>query len=240
MIVTAIGAVVRFWDLGYASDGGTPIFDEKYYALNAAEMLRLGGIEENPAFGVVVHPPLGKQLIAIGEWLFGYNSFGWRFASAIAGTLCILLIIRIARRLTGSTLLGGIAGILLICDGVSHVNARTALLDVFTEVFVLGGRPAPAARDGAPRPAALAVVIRGDRHRHLHGHLVGLVPQRIRVAAARPDWPDGGNLEGRQRRAEWRHLAQARQPLGQCLLAMDLADVGLPLHPALARVPRGG
>ena len=104
----------------------------------AASPHRGAGIEENPAFGVVVHPPLGKQLIAIGEWLFGYNSFGWRFASAIAGTLCILLIIRIARRLTGSTLLGGIAGILLICDGVSHVNARTVLLDVFTEVFVLG------------------------------------------------------------------------------------------------------
>ncbi|WP_084614522.1 dolichyl-phosphate-mannose--protein mannosyltransferase [Nakamurella lactea] len=136
-VITAIGAVVRFWNLGAITDGGTPIFDEKYYALNAYEMTRLGGIEENPAYGLVVHPPLGKQLIAIGEMLFGYNGFGWRFASAVAGTICILLIIRVARRLTGSTLLGGIAGILLICDGVSHVNARVALLDVFQELFVL-------------------------------------------------------------------------------------------------------
>ncbi len=137
LLLTTVGAIVRFWNLASNTDGGTPIFDEKYYALNAAEMLRLGGIEENPAYGVVVHPPLGKQLIAIGEWLFGYNSFGWRFASAVAGTLCILLIVRVARRLTGSTLLGGIAGVLLICDGVSHVNARVALLDVFQELFVL-------------------------------------------------------------------------------------------------------
>jgi dolichyl-phosphate-mannose-protein mannosyltransferase len=137
IMLTAVGAVVRFWGLGAHTDAGTPVFDEKYYALNAAEMLRLGGIEENPGFGVVVHPPLGKDLVVIGEWLFGYNSFGWRFASAAAGTICILLIVRVGRRLTGSTLLGGIAGVLLICDGVSHVNARVALLDVFQELFVL-------------------------------------------------------------------------------------------------------
>lgn len=137
LALTVIGGVLRFWDLGMATDGGTPIFDEKYYALNAEEMLRLGGIEENAGYGFVVHPPFGKQLIAIGEWLFGYNGFGWRFASAVAGTLCILLVIRVARRLTGSTLLGGIAGVLLICDGVSQVMARVGLLDIFQELFVL-------------------------------------------------------------------------------------------------------
>ena len=137
LVLSAVGCVVRFWNLGMATDVGTPIFDEKYYALNAFEVWRLGGIEENPAYGVVVHPPLGKQLIALGEMLFGYTPFGWRFASAVAGTVCIFVIIRVARRLTGSTLLGGIAGVLLICDGVSHVNARVALLDVFQEMFVL-------------------------------------------------------------------------------------------------------
>ncbi|MGI8415509.1 MAG: dolichyl-phosphate-mannose--protein mannosyltransferase [Nakamurella sp.] len=137
LTLTVVGGVVRFWNLGMATDGGTGIFDEKYYTLNAAEMLRLGGIEENPGYSFVVHPPFGKQLIAIGEWLFGYNSFGWRFASAVAGTLCILLVVRVARRLTGSTLLGGIAGILLICDGVSQVMARVGLLDIFQELLVL-------------------------------------------------------------------------------------------------------
>ncbi len=135
--LTFIAALVRFVDLGYATDGGTPLFDEKYYAVQAWEMLRNGGVEDNQAFGVVVHPPLGKQLIAIGEWLLGYTPTGWRLASAVAGTVAVLLIIRVARRMTGSTLLGGIAGVLLICDGVSHVMARTALLDVFQEVFVL-------------------------------------------------------------------------------------------------------
>jgi dolichyl-phosphate-mannose--protein O-mannosyl transferase len=136
--ITTIGAIVRLVGLGDRTDTGTPLFDEKYYAIQAQEMLRNGGVEDNQGFGVVVHPPLGKQLIAIGEWLLGYTPTGWRLASAVAGIVCILLIIRVVRRMTRSTLLGGIAGVLLICDGVSHVQSRSALLDIFQAVFVLG------------------------------------------------------------------------------------------------------
>ena len=137
VVLTLIGGILRFWHLGWRTDGGTPLFDEKYYAVQAAEMIRTGGVEDNQAFGVIVHPPLGKQVIAIGELIFGYNPVGWRFASAVAGTICILLIIRTVRRMTRSTLLGGIAGVLLICDGVSEVMGRTALLDTFVALFVL-------------------------------------------------------------------------------------------------------
>ncbi len=136
-VLTFVAALIRLVNLGAASDGGTPLFDEKYYAIQAWEMLRNGGVEDNQAFGVVVHPPLGKQLIAIGESLLGYNPTGWRLASAVAGIVSVLLIIRVTRRMTGSTLLGGIAGVLLICDGVSHVQSRSALLDIFQAVFVL-------------------------------------------------------------------------------------------------------
>ncbi len=137
LVLTFAAALVRLVNLGAATDGGTPLFDEKYYAIQAWEMLRNGGVEDDQAFGVVVHPPLGKQLIAIGEWLFGYNPTGWRIASAVAGIVSVLLIIRVTRRMTRSTLLGGIAGVLLICDGVSHVQSRSALLDIFQAVFVL-------------------------------------------------------------------------------------------------------
>jgi dolichyl-phosphate-mannose--protein O-mannosyl transferase len=136
--ITTIGAFVRLVGLGSRTDTGTPLFDEKYYAIQAQEMLRNGGVEDNQGFGVVVHPPLGKQLIAIGEWLLGYTPTGWRLASAVAGIVCILLVIRVVRRMTRSTLLGGIAGVLMICDGVSHVQSRSALLDIFQAVFVLG------------------------------------------------------------------------------------------------------
>ncbi|MCW2632947.1 MAG: glycosyl transferase family 39 [Pseudonocardia sp.] len=136
--VTLLAAVVRFWNLGSPTDKGTPVFDEKHYAPQAWQMLRNGGVEDNPGYELVVHPPLGKQLIAVGEALFGYDGLGWRVSAAVAGTLCVLLIVRATRRMTRSTLLGGIAGILLICDGLSHVQSRIGMLDIFLALFVLG------------------------------------------------------------------------------------------------------
>lgn len=50
LTLTVVGGIIRFWNLGMATDSGTGIFDEKYYTLNAAEMLRLGGIEENAGY----------------------------------------------------------------------------------------------------------------------------------------------------------------------------------------------
>lgn len=137
--VTLLGALVRFWNLGFPTDKGTPVFDEKHYAPQAWEMLRNGGYEDNAGYELVVHPPLGKTLMSFGEWIFGYDAWGWRFVPALAGAVCILLMIRIARRLTGSDLLGAIAGVLFICDGVSHVQARIGMLDIFLQLFVLAG-----------------------------------------------------------------------------------------------------
>ena len=137
LVLTVVGGVVRFWNLGWPTDKGTPIFDEKHYVPQAWQVLRNGGYEDNPGYELVVHPPLSKQLMAVGQWVFGYDPVGWRAASALAGTLCILAIIRIARRLTRSTLLGGLAGVLLIADGVSHVSSRVGMIDVFPALFVL-------------------------------------------------------------------------------------------------------
>jgi len=169
-VLTFIGAMIRFWQLGFRTDNGTPLFDEKYYAVQGNEVLRNGGVEDNPAYNLVVHPPFGKQLIAIGEWIFGYTPFGWRFASAVAGTVCIFLVVRVARRLTRSTLLGGIAGVLLICDGVSHVQSRTALLDIFQAVFVLAAFACVVADRDQVR-ARLALAVQGDPG---FGHWAGL------------------------------------------------------------------
>ncbi|MGH3981593.1 MAG: dolichyl-phosphate-mannose--protein mannosyltransferase [Pseudonocardiaceae bacterium] len=135
--VTLVAGLVRLWNLGQPTDGGTPVFDEKHYAPQAWQMLRNGGVEDNLGYELVVHPPLGKQLIALGELLMGYNGWGWRLSAALAGTVCVLLIVRIVRRMTRSTLLGGIAGVLLIADGVSHVQSRIGMLDVFLAMFVL-------------------------------------------------------------------------------------------------------
>ena len=110
-----------------------------------------------------MQPEMGKLLIAAGEWLFGLNSFGWRFASAVFGSLAILLMCRIARRMTRSTLLGCVAGLLMSLDGLEFVLSRTGILDIFLMFFVLaafgcmrhrpGHLPRRAGRTGSPAGA---------------------------------------------------------------------------------------
>ena len=53
------------------------------------------------------------------------------------GSLSILMTARITRRMTRSTLLGCIAGLLLSLDGLEFVMSRTALLDIFVMFWVL-------------------------------------------------------------------------------------------------------
>ena len=118
------------WKFGYARD-----WQDK-----AAEAIADGRyspdlIKETPS--MVVHPEVGKWLIGAGEQLFGLDSFGWRFASAVVGTLMVLVMVRLARRLTRSNLLGGVAGLLLAVDGLHFVLSRLALLDIFVAFFLL-------------------------------------------------------------------------------------------------------
>ncbi|NNH70750.1 phospholipid carrier-dependent glycosyltransferase [Nocardia uniformis] len=137
VVLTLLAATTRFVGLGHPTDGGTPMFDEKYYAAHAWEILTNGmWIEDNPAYPVIAHPPVGKFAIMLGEAVFGYNAWGWRFSAAVAGTLLVLLVVRIVRRLARSTLIGAIAGILMIADGVLFVSSRIGMLDIFLALFI--------------------------------------------------------------------------------------------------------
>jgi dolichyl-phosphate-mannose-protein mannosyltransferase len=151
LLVTAFGTFLRFDRL---STPPSIVFDETYYVGDAYGILR-HGVEINhvknintllaqgktnifaPGGELVVHPPLGKIMIAVGEWLFGLTPFGWRFTVALLGSLAILMTARIARRMTRSTLLGCVAGLLLALDGLELVMSRTALLDIFVMFWVL-------------------------------------------------------------------------------------------------------
>ena len=146
-----IAFVIRFVNLGYPNK---LVFDETYYAKDAYSLLKFGYERDwpsdanakiiagnvdvmNDTASFIVHPPLGKWLIAAGEQLFGMNSFGWRFASLVFGTLLIMVTIRLVRRVSRSTLIGGLAGLLLTFDGLAFVMSRTALLDIFLAFFVV-------------------------------------------------------------------------------------------------------
>lgn len=154
--VGAIAAAIRIPHLGRPN---AVVFDETYYAKDAWSLLR-NGVEidvveghtdvmlqagdqwrtvevftGDPAF--IVHPPVGKWTIAIGEFLFGVSPFGWRIAVAVLGVLAVIITARIVRRLTRSDVLGTIAGLLLALDGIHIVMSRTALLDLVLGFWVL-------------------------------------------------------------------------------------------------------
>ena len=115
------------------------VFDEVYYVDGARDLLKYG-VEidgTNPEF--IVHPPVGKRLIASGIKLFGDNEFGWRFASAVFGTLLILLFARLVHVLFYSPLLTALGAALMALDGLLLVHSRTALLDLFLTFFTLMG-----------------------------------------------------------------------------------------------------
>ncbi|MFZ1411016.1 MAG: phospholipid carrier-dependent glycosyltransferase [Micropruina sp.] len=151
LTITLLAFLIRLVNLGYPKG---MVFDETYYAKDGYSLWKFGYERNWPenanekivagtpdvfsdSAAFVVHPPVGKWLIGLGEQLFGMNAFGWRFLPLVFGSLLVFSTIRLARRLSRSTLVGGIAGVLLTFDGLAFVMSRTALLDVFQAFFIV-------------------------------------------------------------------------------------------------------
>ncbi|MFE9610777.1 dolichyl-phosphate-mannose--protein mannosyltransferase [Streptomyces sp. NPDC006012] len=204
LVVTLLAGLARFWHL---SSPRAVMFDETYYAKDAWSLLRLGyestwpdrrisdpqilahpqviPLSDTGAF--VAHPPTGKWVIALGEGLFGLSPFGWRFMTAVLGTLSVLMLCRTGRRLFRSTLLGCLAGALLAVDGLHFVMSRTALLDLVVMFFVLAAfgcllidRDGARARLAAALPVDEDGRVRPDRHT---GERAGTGVRPWRIAA---------------------------------------------------------
>ena len=152
--VMVIAALTRLWNLGYPSK---LVFDETYYAKDALT-LSLEGHEKSWPEGAdfafqsgdvsgylgdaafVVHPPLGKWLIASGMWLTGPDqSTGWRLSTAILGIATVALLMLVAFKLFRSIALSILAGFFLAVDGLAITLSRTALLDASLTFFLVLG-----------------------------------------------------------------------------------------------------
>lgn len=134
-ILIALAAfILRLIDLGKIH---TLIFDEVYYVDGARDFLKYGVEVSGSKPEFVVHPPVGKWLIASGIRIFGDSGFGWRITTALVGSLCILLIGLIAQKLFHSAALTALASGLMAVDGLALVHSRTALLDNFLTFFIL-------------------------------------------------------------------------------------------------------
>ena len=111
---------------------GAFVFDEIYYVPDAADVLRRG-IER----GGVVHPPVGKWLIAIGLRIDGFTPIGWRLAALVCGALVVVLTYAAARQVVRNRWLAAMAGVLVALDGVAYTTGRVGMLDVFVALFTM-------------------------------------------------------------------------------------------------------
>jgi len=200
-LIALVGGFLRFFRLG---DPHELVFDETYYVKQAYSLLHWGvemrvqstlqtpdklftagttNVFDTTNGDMVVHPPVGKWVIAVGEWLFGIDSsVGWRFSVALLGTLSILIIGRVARRMFGSTLLGCIAAFLLAFEGHAFVIQRTGILDSIVMFFAL--------------LSFAVLLIDRDRSREILARKVGALP--------RGTWPAVGPWLGWR---PWRWVA---------------------------------
>ncbi|MGH2827177.1 MAG: dolichyl-phosphate-mannose--protein mannosyltransferase [Actinomycetota bacterium] len=132
-LITLAAGLLRFIGLG---DAKGQMFDEVYYAkdacLYAGKAASVCGIDSPENY---VHPPLGKWFIAVGIKIFGHNEMGWRVASAVAGTITIVLVYLLARKLLRSTLGASLVASLMAFDFLAFVQSRVSMLDVFVPMF---------------------------------------------------------------------------------------------------------
>ncbi|MEI6591435.1 MAG: glycosyltransferase family 39 protein, partial [Actinomycetes bacterium] len=153
-LVLAVAGILRFVNLGQPH---RLIFDETWYVKDAITLNHFGhetqwpGDRDEPNARIeagdasfftsnaafVMHPPLGRWLIAFGLRLFGNtNPIGWRFSAAVFGVILVVLVYFIAKELFGSKLWALTGAFFMAIDGHAIVMSRTGILDIFLAVFV--------------------------------------------------------------------------------------------------------
>jgi len=135
------------------------VFDEIYFPVDAYDDIK--GIQSCKPSTVSCRynyfdpePPLAKMFIAAGELAYGwyrvrfqgasgdyidlgFNTFGWRIAACIFGTLCIPMMYLFARRLWPNRLFAISAATLACFDGMFFVQSRIGMIDIFPVFFIL-------------------------------------------------------------------------------------------------------
>lgn len=117
----------RFWNLDGLAD---VVFDEVYYPKFAQNYLQ--GIDFFDA-----HPPLGKYLIALGIKLFGYQPWGYRCITALAGALIPIFVYLLVQKWTNRHFLAWLSGVFTALDGLLLVESRYGLINIFLVLFGL-------------------------------------------------------------------------------------------------------
>lgn len=123
---------------------GTYFFDEVYHAYTAEEHLK-GNIAsyqywQSPPPGVAYvwdHPAMGSLMITSSLYLLGDNSFAWRIAPALAGTMTVFGIWLLAKLLFKRDNIALLAAALVAIEGLAITESRMAGLDAFATNFIV-------------------------------------------------------------------------------------------------------
>ena len=110
------------------------VFDEVHYVPAARQMLE--PVMPQPMLNPM-HPPLGKQLIALSIRSFGDRALGWRYPSALFGALAVVAIYLCGLVLFAAQAPAIACALIAFFNQMLFVMARTAMLDIFALAFEL-------------------------------------------------------------------------------------------------------
>ena len=144
---------------GSLSPPNGQVFDEIYFPADAYQDVKATEICNSKTVGCRLNyfdpePPLSKELIAVGEWTYGwyrahfrgasgdyidlgFNTFGWRIMACLFGTLCIPMMYLLARRLWPKRVFAIVAATLVCLDGMFFIQSRIGMIDIFPIFFIL-------------------------------------------------------------------------------------------------------
>ncbi len=144
---------------GQLSPPNGQVFDEIYFPVDAyndfkgMEVCRPSTVDCRFNY-FDPEPPLAKLIIGAGEWGYGwyrahfqgatgdyidlgFNTFGWRIAACLFGTLCIPMMYLFARRLWPNRLFAIVAATFVCFDGMFFIQSRIGMIDIFPIFFIL-------------------------------------------------------------------------------------------------------
>jgi dolichyl-phosphate-mannose--protein O-mannosyl transferase len=145
--------------VGGLSPPNGQVFDEVYFPVDARDDVK--GMELCRPSTVDCkynyfdpEPPFAKEVIAAGEWSYGwyratfqgahgdfidlgFNTFGWRIAVAIVGTLCVTLMYLLAFRLWRNRVFAVAAATFVGFDGMFFVQSRIGMIDIIPVFMIL-------------------------------------------------------------------------------------------------------
>jgi dolichyl-phosphate-mannose--protein O-mannosyl transferase len=150
---------------GVLSPPNGQVFDEIYFPVDAyydfkgMELCRPATVDCHLPNGTSLNyfdpePPLAKLIIGAGMWGYGwyrahfqgasgdyidlgFNTFGWRIAACIFGTMCIPMMYLFARRLWPNRIFAIAAATLACFDGMFFIQSRIGMIDIFPIFFIL-------------------------------------------------------------------------------------------------------